>query len=226
MRGGPRRFVGERAGRWRSRGRRRGSSTSAAARSSPASWTRTATSPGSARRSRRGPHRRVELRRGRRARRGARRRTVAPGEWITGRGWDQNRWADTRFPTHDELIRGGARTTRCSSSAWTATRCSPTRGRWRRPASPPRQDPAGGRIVRNADGSAERRVRGQRAGARAARRARRPRATRRKRRDARPRSRRRNRWGLTGVHDAGVSRDARHLRGAGEGRPAQPPRCT
>jgi predicted amidohydrolase YtcJ len=27
------------------------------------------------------------------------------GKWITGRGWDQNDWADTRFPTHDALTR-------------------------------------------------------------------------------------------------------------------------
>jgi predicted amidohydrolase YtcJ len=26
-----------------------------------------------------------------------------PGEWILGRAWDQNDWADTRFPTHDAL---------------------------------------------------------------------------------------------------------------------------
>jgi predicted amidohydrolase YtcJ len=25
------------------------------------------------------------------------------GQWISGRGWDQNRWGDTRFPTHDKL---------------------------------------------------------------------------------------------------------------------------
>jgi hypothetical protein len=30
-------------------------------------------------------------------------KTVAPGTWVTGRGWDQNRWADTRFPTHEKL---------------------------------------------------------------------------------------------------------------------------
>lgn len=29
--------------------------------------------------------------------------TTPPGQWITGRGWDQNRWGDTRFPTHDKL---------------------------------------------------------------------------------------------------------------------------
>ncbi len=33
----------------------------------------------------------------------AKAKTSAPGEWITGHGWDQNRWADTRFPTHDKL---------------------------------------------------------------------------------------------------------------------------
>jgi predicted amidohydrolase YtcJ len=27
----------------------------------------------------------------------------APGQWISGRGWDQNRWGDTRFPSHDKL---------------------------------------------------------------------------------------------------------------------------
>jgi predicted amidohydrolase YtcJ len=27
------------------------------------------------------------------------------GKWILGRGWDQNDWADTRFPTHDALSR-------------------------------------------------------------------------------------------------------------------------
>ena len=27
------------------------------------------------------------------------------GDWIRGRGWDQNDWADTRFPTHEALSR-------------------------------------------------------------------------------------------------------------------------
>ena len=27
----------------------------------------------------------------------------AAGQWISGRGWDQNRWGDTRFPSHDKL---------------------------------------------------------------------------------------------------------------------------
>ena len=32
-------------------------------------------------------------------------RTARPGEWIRGRGWDQNDWSDTRFPTHAALSR-------------------------------------------------------------------------------------------------------------------------
>ncbi|HEX6599207.1 MAG TPA: amidohydrolase [Gemmatimonadaceae bacterium] len=30
---------------------------------------------------------------------------VPAGKWILGRGWDQNDWSDTRFPTHDALTR-------------------------------------------------------------------------------------------------------------------------
>ena len=30
---------------------------------------------------------------------------VKPGEWILGRGWDQNRWVDKQFPTHEALSR-------------------------------------------------------------------------------------------------------------------------
>jgi predicted amidohydrolase YtcJ len=29
--------------------------------------------------------------------------TAKPGEWILGRAWDQNRWADTSWPTHEAL---------------------------------------------------------------------------------------------------------------------------
>ena len=30
---------------------------------------------------------------------------LPPGRWVIGRGWDQNKWGDTRFPTHDALSR-------------------------------------------------------------------------------------------------------------------------
>lgn len=32
-------------------------------------------------------------------------KTARPGEWIRGRGWDQNDWSDQRFPTHEALSR-------------------------------------------------------------------------------------------------------------------------
>ncbi len=37
------------------------------------------------------------------ARVAAKAKTVAPGVWIEGHGWDQNRWADTHFPSHEKL---------------------------------------------------------------------------------------------------------------------------
>lgn len=39
------------------------------------------------------------------ARVAARARQVPKGTWIVGRGWDQNDWGDTRFPTHEALSR-------------------------------------------------------------------------------------------------------------------------
>ena len=39
------------------------------------------------------------------ARVAAAREGAAPGTWILGRGWDQNDWGDTRFPTHEALPR-------------------------------------------------------------------------------------------------------------------------
>jgi predicted amidohydrolase YtcJ len=35
----------------------------------------------------------------------ARAKTTTPGTWIEGRGWDQNDWGDTRFPTQEKLSR-------------------------------------------------------------------------------------------------------------------------
>jgi predicted amidohydrolase YtcJ len=32
-------------------------------------------------------------------------RTMKPGEWMEGRGWDQNRWPEKTFPTHEPLSR-------------------------------------------------------------------------------------------------------------------------
>ncbi len=35
----------------------------------------------------------------------ARAKSVPAGQWVIGRGWDQNQWGDTRFPTHEALSR-------------------------------------------------------------------------------------------------------------------------
>jgi predicted amidohydrolase YtcJ len=35
----------------------------------------------------------------------ARLKDVPSGRWVIGRGWDQNKWGDTRFPTHEALSR-------------------------------------------------------------------------------------------------------------------------
>ncbi len=37
------------------------------------------------------------------ARVAAKAKTTPKGAWIEGRGWDQNAWGDTRFPTHEKL---------------------------------------------------------------------------------------------------------------------------
>ena len=39
------------------------------------------------------------------ARVGARTKETPAGRWVIGRGWDQNKWGDTRFPTHEALSR-------------------------------------------------------------------------------------------------------------------------
>ncbi len=137
------------------------------------------------------------------ARIAAKAKTVAPGEWITGHGWDQNRWADTRFPTHDKLSaaipnnpvalgRIDGHATLANKKAMDAAGLSAAT-----------KDPSGGHIERAADGTptgvfvdnaqgligrvvpgltrAALKVQVQAAIAEA------------------------QRWGLTGVHDAGAS---------------------
>ena len=39
------------------------------------------------------------------ARIAAKARELPAGSWITGRGWDQNDWPDTRLPSHEALSR-------------------------------------------------------------------------------------------------------------------------
>ncbi len=139
------------------------------------------------------------------ARVAARAKELPAGSWVLGRGWDQNDWAETKFPTHEALSRAvpghpvflervdghaaiaNARAMQAANLSAIAT------------------DPEGGRIERIANGApsgvfvddAMSLVAGTipeltRAEVRA--------LTLAAIREA-------NRWGLTGIHDAGVSRE-------------------
>jgi len=83
----------------------------------------------------------------------ARSREVKGGEWIRGRGWNQNDWPDTRFPTHDALSRAVPDNpvvlTRVDGHA-VLVNARALEAAGVTAATP---DPAGGRIVRNPDGS-------------------------------------------------------------------------
>ena len=170
-----------------------------------------------------GPHRHPELRRGHPARGGAGAR--GHGGRVDQRpGLEPERLARHPVPDARRAEPRGAGQPGRAGRAWTGTPCWPTRGRSRRPASPPSTpDPAGGRIVRNADGSPTGVFVDN--------------AMSLIRRVVPPPSRNEtraailaavaevNRWGLTGVHDRRRrGRDHRSLRGAGARRPVQPPR--
>jgi predicted amidohydrolase YtcJ len=139
------------------------------------------------------------------ARVAAKARTTEPGKWITGRGWDQNRWADTRFPTHEKLSAAVP-----SNPVW-LTRVDGHAGLANRKAmdaaglSAATRDPEGGHVERAADGSpsgvfidkakglVERVV---------------PPPTRDElKAQVRNAVVEAQHWGLTGVHDAGASSD-------------------
>ncbi len=132
-------------------------------------------------------------------------KTAKPGEWIRGRGWDQNDWAVTEFPTHDALSRAvpdnPVYLTRVDGHA-VLVNAAAMRAANLTAAS---QDPSGGRIIRDAAGSptgvlvdratgyvgrvipADSRDEMKAATLTAIAEA--------------------NRWGLTGVHDAGESEE-------------------
>ncbi|MGE5800780.1 MAG: amidohydrolase [Gemmatimonadota bacterium] len=133
-------------------------------------------------------------------------KTARPGEWIRGRGWDQNDWADTRFPTHGALSRAVPNNpvylTRVDGHAAlvnakalelaqvTAATPDPSGGRFIR-------DSAGnptGVLVDNAQGVVGRVI---------------PAASRAELREQTLAAiAEANRWGLTGIHDAGVGPEA------------------
>ena len=133
-------------------------------------------------------------------------RTVPKGQWILGRGWDQNDWGDTRFPTHERLSAAvpdhPVLLTRVDGHAVLANaRAMQVAGVTRTT-----QDPSGGRVERGAQGdptgvfvdNAESLVASKI-----------PAPTRVELREALLAAMRTgHRWGLTGVHEAGVGRQA------------------
>ena len=128
------------------------------------------------------------------------------GQWVLGRGWDQNDWGDTRFPTHDKMTAAvpdhPVYIVRVDGHAGLANlKALQAAG-----VTAATQDPSGGHIERNADGSpsgvfvdnAQGLVR---------------RAVPRQTRDDVKLAivdavREAQRWGLTGAHDAGASATA------------------
>jgi len=129
-------------------------------------------------------------------------RTARPGEWIRGRGWDQNDWSDTRFPTHAALSRAVPNNpvylTRVDGHAAlvnakalelaqvTAATADPAGGRFIRDSA---NNPTG-ILVDNAQGIVGRVI---------------PASSRAELQEQTLAAvTEANRWGLTGIHDAGV----------------------
>ena len=135
----------------------------------------------------------------------AKAKTVPAGQWITGRGWDQNRWGDTRFPTHEKLSAAvpehAVYLTRVDGHAGLANkRAMDAAG-----LSPATADPVGGHMERQADGAPSgvfvdnaQRLVGSVV----------PKPTREELKHQVVNAiSEAGRWGLTGVHDAGADGD-------------------
>lgn len=130
-------------------------------------------------------------------------KTTPKGTWIIGRGWDQNAWGDTRFPTHEKLSaalpehpvaleRVDGHATFANMAAMRLAELTAAT-----------KDPSGGKIIRDAQGNptgvlvdnassiVERKIPAPTMA-----------DTRAALKDAIAVM---HRWGLTGVHDAGAS---------------------
>jgi predicted amidohydrolase YtcJ len=130
-------------------------------------------------------------------------RTTPKGEWIIGRGWDQNDWGDTRWPSHEALSRavpehpvylervdghaGLVNALAFQKAGVTKATTNPTGGEIIRDA----QGNPAGVLVDNAQGLVERAI---------------PAPTRAQVKESiKAAITEMHRWGLTGVHDAGSS---------------------
>jgi hypothetical protein len=132
-------------------------------------------------------------------------RAARPGEWIRGRGWDQNDWADTRFPTHESLSRAVPNNpvylTRVDGHAALVNGAALQAAQVTRST----RDPDGGRFIRDDRGNPTGVLidRAQGMVSRVI-----PPASREEvGEQARAAIAEANRWGLTGIHDAGVSEE-------------------
>jgi predicted amidohydrolase YtcJ len=131
-------------------------------------------------------------------------KTVKPGEWVQGRGWDQNRWPEKSFPTHEALSRATPSNpvvlTRIDGHALLANAMAMRLAG----VTAATKDPAGGKVLRlpngdpsgvfvdNAKSLIDNRV---------------PPASETAMREATVAAiAEANKWGLTGVHDAGEPR--------------------
>jgi len=84
---------------------------------------------------------------------GARARTLRPGEWLLGRGWDQNDWPGQQFPTAADLDRVSSGhpvyLTRIDGHAgWASSKALTLAG-----IDAKTPDPPGGRLIRDATGA-------------------------------------------------------------------------
>ncbi|MDH3455848.1 MAG: amidohydrolase [Gemmatimonadota bacterium] len=129
-------------------------------------------------------------------------RTTPRGEWVTGQGWDQNDWADTRFPTMEALSRAvpdhPVYLTRVDGHAALVNEKALELAR----VTAATPDPDGGRVIRDANGNPTGVLidRAQGIVSRVI-----PSPARSETREAILAAvREANKWGLTGVHDAGV----------------------
>ncbi|MBC7791238.1 MAG: amidohydrolase [Anaerolineae bacterium] len=135
----------------------------------------------------------------------ARARQVPAGTWITGRGWDQNDWSDTRFPSHEALSRAvpdhPVYLTRVDGHAALVN----ARAMDAAALTAATQDPSGGRLERQVAGGSPSGVLIDHAMELVGRVI--PPLTREQAREAVLAAiTEANRWGLVGVHDAGVGR--------------------
>lgn len=80
-------------------------------------------------------------------------KTVRPGDWIIGRGWDQTRWESNAFPTHEELSRALPDNPVVLSRVDGHAVLANARAMELAGVTARTPDPAGGRIIRDPSGA-------------------------------------------------------------------------